>query len=204
MWFLKSRCMCNRAMLWWQCFYLFSVLPVSRRATDQRDRIKCELRHDIWRIGRASLYQNIVRNKTKNIARAHNKCFDLAFTCKLYNRKRKIKLVKMHYFMECTDCPIQHRPAMAPPQHPCCCTVAMWVHAVTAVEQRTNEIFILNWICRSRRGLGTQYSMNVFCFSLLFLCFIHQVTSVFLAFSSVLMLKSIQKLWPKHKIVFIR
>lgn len=143
--------------------------------------------------------------ETKQQYCAHNKCSDLAFTCKLCNRKRKIKLVKNALFYGIhwvnTNSEVNIKCNSAPMLLLRRCASG---NTTTAVEEETNEIFILNWICRSRCGLGPQYSMNAVFFSLLLLCVIFAKWPACFSHSRVHMSKSIQKLWRKHEIAFIR
>lgn len=82
------------------CF-LFSSIFEFRNVQTARDcstQVQIETGYSV--AGRACLTQVGELHNNKNIA--HNQYFDLAFACKCSFRKRNIKSVKIHYFMECT------------------------------------------------------------------------------------------------------
>lgn len=144
---------------------------------------KCELRHDIPL--RAGVSSKSERNETKKGGKKMKKQKHISiWPSQLHMwifsyRKRKIKSVKMHsciVHMEFTD------------------TIKLHISS-HAVEEQTNAISILNWICRSWCGLDPEYisidTLNIFafCFVLFWFLFclfpfVRQVANMYNKFSN--------------------
>lgn len=185
------------------CYPFRCVCACGDGATGPEIGIKCELRHDLCRFGRelcAKRSRHIARTISVPIWPSHANC---AIGREKSNWRKNALFNGIHRVNteQCSQHQV-HLSSHAVALRRC----ASGNNRTTAVEEETNEIFILNWICRSRCGRcwSAIFDECRCFFPLLFLCVILSKWPACFSHSRVHMSKSIQKLWRKHEIAFIR